>query len=407
MKIKMWPEENTISIRQRFTRIIYRFTRIRHRFRFRKNTHRINSIPMVLACGLLLFNPASEGPEELAAKKKSKKTVHKTGKPRTFQTPAGVRLTIPFNYKLKSAVKKTFTGADYTLLLHSRGFAQGTAVYVEVLPHQGKFPENYRLYISHKNPGKKSPRRKVPMTRKTRGFRGFMAINPLVTPGTIKTIYVTAGPAGSEKNDSYKLKIASAGFKTFHRSMDLGKYSNRNYLKNKPKLRALIKANRIKLGAVLRRKPGPDLFQGRLSHPRKERHYVTSPFYSKRITKRYVISRGKRVYKKSRVSRHRGLDLWGRRGAPISALADGQVVIAEKFYYAGNYVLIDHGQGIYSGYMHQSKIITREGARVQAGAHIGNVGATGMVTGPHLHVTLRIRGVYVHPLSLLSLPIRD
>ena len=101
------------------------------------------------------------------------------------------------------------------------------------------------------------------------------------------------------------------------------------------------------------------------------------------------------------------MDLKGQKGTPIFALARGRVAIAEKMYYEGNFILLDHGRGILTAYMHQSKLLVRPGQMVNAGDQIGESGSTGMVTGPHLHLSLYIRGVKVDGLSLLSVDIRD
>ena len=69
--------------------------------------------------------------------------------------------------------------------------------------------------------------------------------------------------------------------------------------------------------------------------------------------------------------------------------------------------MIDHGNGIFTGYMHLSKFEVREGDRVKAGQLIGESGATGRARGAHLHLNLWIRGTPVDPLSLLSLPVRQ
>jgi murein DD-endopeptidase MepM/ murein hydrolase activator NlpD len=99
---------------------------------------------------------------------------------------------------------------------------------------------------------------------------------------------------------------------------------------------------------------------------------------------------------------HRGLDLRGTVGTPIVAPNAGRVALAEDLFYSGNTVIIDHGQGLISLLAHLSRLNVREGAMVQKGALVGEVGATGRVTGPHLHWTLRLGGVHVDPQSLVS-----
>lgn len=76
-------------------------------------------------------------------------------------------------------------------------------------------------------------------------------------------------------------------------------------------------------------------------------------------------------------------------------------------FWEGKHTILDHGDGIFSVYMHQSEMLVKAGQSVAAGALIGKTGATGAVTGPHLHIALYIRGQPVYPLGVLSLPLRD
>jgi murein DD-endopeptidase MepM/ murein hydrolase activator NlpD len=77
-------------------------------------------------------------------------------------------------------------------------------------------------------------------------------------------------------------------------------------------------------------------------------------------------------------------------------------VLAASLYYSGNTVILDHGRGLYSYYGHLSAISAREGDTLAAGDLVGEVGATGLVTGPHLHWSVRLAGARVDPLSLVD-----
>ena len=101
-------------------------------------------------------------------------------------------------------------------------------------------------------------------------------------------------------------------------------------------------------------------------------------------------------------SPHGGADFASPAGTPIEAPAGGRVVLAGDLYYTGNTVAIDHGAGLVSLFAHLSRIDVQEGEPVQAGAVVGRVGATGRVTGPHLHWTVRAGGARIDPLSLLA-----
>ena len=102
-------------------------------------------------------------------------------------------------------------------------------------------------------------------------------------------------------------------------------------------------------------------------------------------------------------SPHSGVDISSPQGAPVVAANSGQVVLADDLYYAGNTVIIDHGLGMFSFYCHFSVIRAKRGDWVQKGDVIGEVGATGRVTGPHLHWSVRIRNSRIDPFSLLAL----
>jgi murein DD-endopeptidase MepM/ murein hydrolase activator NlpD len=99
---------------------------------------------------------------------------------------------------------------------------------------------------------------------------------------------------------------------------------------------------------------------------------------------------------------HGGADFLSPAGTPVHAPAGGTVVVAAPLYYTGNTVVIDHGLGVYSMFAHFSATDVREGDVVTAGQVIGRVGATGRVTGPHLHWAVRVSGARVDPLSLLA-----
>jgi murein DD-endopeptidase MepM/ murein hydrolase activator NlpD len=99
---------------------------------------------------------------------------------------------------------------------------------------------------------------------------------------------------------------------------------------------------------------------------------------------------------------HNGLDLAAPTGTSVYAPAQGVVAYAREFYYSGNTVIVDHGQGLYSTMAHLSVMNVREGDHVTRGAPLGKVGATGRVTGAHLHWGVRLHGARVDPLSLLE-----
>lgn len=99
---------------------------------------------------------------------------------------------------------------------------------------------------------------------------------------------------------------------------------------------------------------------------------------------------------------HKGIDIGAPTGTAIVAAAEGTVVISTYSYSAGNYIMLNHGGGVYTVYMHCSKLLVSEGAKVKQGQTIAKVGSTGYSTGPHLHFGIRSNGQYVNPLNYVS-----
>jgi murein DD-endopeptidase MepM/ murein hydrolase activator NlpD len=102
---------------------------------------------------------------------------------------------------------------------------------------------------------------------------------------------------------------------------------------------------------------------------------------------------------------HQGLDFRAETGTPVGAMNSGVVILAREMFYEGGFVVIDHGQGLLTLYMHLSEIKVREGDSVERRQIIGLSGGTGRATAPHLHVGVRWRGIYLDPAVLLTLPL--
>ncbi len=102
-------------------------------------------------------------------------------------------------------------------------------------------------------------------------------------------------------------------------------------------------------------------------------------------------------------SPHGGVDLSGVTGTPVYAAQNGRIVLAEELFFSGNTVVIDHGLGIYTLYGHLSEISMKIGDEVSRGVLIGKVGATGRVTGAHLHWGLTVNRARVDPLQIVKL----
>lgn len=104
------------------------------------------------------------------------------------------------------------------------------------------------------------------------------------------------------------------------------------------------------------------------------------------------------------MSRHSGEDIDAPEGAPVRAANDGTVVLAGRFYYDGKMVIIDHGGGLLTEYLHMSTILVHSGERIHRGEVVGRVGHTGRVTGPVLHYGAVLGGRHINPMLLTMFP---
>ncbi|MEN8263288.1 MAG: M23 family metallopeptidase, partial [Nitrospirota bacterium] len=111
----------------------------------------------------------------------------------------------------------------------------------------------------------------------------------------------------------------------------------------------------------------------------------------------------KRIMNEKKTSVHRGMDFRGKKGAPVRAINGGRVVLTDDLFFGGNTLIVDHGMGLYSVYMHLSKFNAKKGVQVKAEQVIGFIGSTGRTTGPHLHMSVKLNGVSVNPESLFEL----
>jgi murein DD-endopeptidase MepM/ murein hydrolase activator NlpD len=110
-----------------------------------------------------------------------------------------------------------------------------------------------------------------------------------------------------------------------------------------------------------------------------------------------------RVFNGVKKSQHTGLDFRVTTGTPIVASNSGKIILARALYFEGNCVMIDHGQGLITLYLHLSEIKVKEGDAVEKGQLLGLSGGTGRATAPHLHFAVRWRGEYLDPRTLLEL----
>ena len=110
-----------------------------------------------------------------------------------------------------------------------------------------------------------------------------------------------------------------------------------------------------------------------------------------------------RVFNGSVKATHQGLDFRVHAGTLVAAVNRGKVILARPLFFEGNCVVIDHGQGLLTLYLHLSKFLVKEGDEVKKGQEIALSGGTGRATGPHLHLAVRWQGEYLNPQILIAL----
>jgi murein DD-endopeptidase MepM/ murein hydrolase activator NlpD len=211
---------------------------------------------------------------------------------------------------------------------------------------------------------------------------GLIAIPFRTAPGSAKLLLSWTNAAG-DHNRTIPFRIVAGKYKTDELKVD----SSRVNPNKKNIERAQKEARKIKRvyaeGSIAR------LWDGEFQLPMTSD--ITSPFGNKR------------VFNGQLKSFHNGIDFRARSATPVYAANSGVVKMAENLFYSGNAVVIDHGTGIFTIYAHLSSIDVTAGQLVEKGQRLGLTGATGRVSGPHLHWGVKVKGVAVNPMQLIQL----
>ncbi|PJZ70004.1 hypothetical protein CH373_12780 [Leptospira perolatii] len=270
--------------------------------------------------------------------------------------------------------------ALFSFTLQGRKFSQGEMLILKVKPEERLFSKLDRIKVTWE--GKEQP-----VTKTENGFWAFIPISPEYSkPEGILEI--------TEKNlfrltesKKYEIPISKRSFavsKVSHLTMD-SKYTSEKLTEEvKEFIRRCSEAKANAFESKTDLQVASD-FEYPVPKPK-----LNSPFYKRRI------------YNRQKGKPHGGVDFKGKSGDPIFAINDGTVILAMPTYYEGNFTVIDHGMEIYSLYMHQSELLVKTGDRIKKGDLIGKIGSTGMSTGPHLHLGLRVQGIMLDPLSLIQ-----
>ncbi len=209
-------------------------------------------------------------------------------------------------------------------------------------------------------------------------WRALAALPTELSPGTIRVSVQSAGATAEAE-----LEVVEPGFSVRTLSV-AGKY-----VQPPAKVRKRIAADRKAFARAFARPLVPPLFEDRFDWPLQA---PTSGRFG-----------DQRTFNGKRSSVHYGLDVVGPVGTPIAAANDGEVVLVRDAYMSGGTVVLWHGAGLFTAYFHLSRMDVKEGQRLRRGEVLGALGATGRVTGPHLHWGVKVDGFYVDPESILAI----
>jgi murein DD-endopeptidase MepM/ murein hydrolase activator NlpD len=215
-----------------------------------------------------------------------------------------------------------------------------------------------------------------------RTWRAFIGIDLDVQPGD-HTVSVRVDEPSRVERLTHTLTVAPKSFRTRNLTVDSA------FVNPPAAVQARIEREAAELNRVYRSGSPTPLWTAPFVRPVP--HQANSAFGTRS------------VFNGERRSPHGGADFLSPAGTPIKAPSAGVVLLAGDLYYTGGTVVLDHGAGLISVFAHMSSVDAKTGDHVEAGTVLGKVGATGRVTGAHLHWTLRANGVRVDPLALLHL----
>lgn len=247
-------------------------------------------------------------------------------------------------------------------------------------PRQGE-PIQVRLADPHAERVRISWRGKTfSLYRDASGWSGFVPVNP-DTPAGAKRLTVQFTREGRTQRLNKTVTVGAVKWAVQHLSMARNTARLYNFPGAKREDSAMFVATRTE--------SPKRLWQGAWSLPAHGR--TSTPWGVRRIRNG------------ASVGRHKGLDIAAPEGTPVSAPAAGRVVLAVHFKKYGNAVVLDHGQGITSMYLHMSALAVKKGQLLASGAPVGKVGMTGVATGPHLHWSVYVHGDSLQPLFFTRL----
>lgn len=213
------------------------------------------------------------------------------------------------------------------------------------------------------------------------------------------------------ENDRYVAFVAETYFTKFNDiKCFIDKYSKKTQVatisvgqKEFPSEKLNVDQRRVSLNAKdLKRVQKEQVFLNKNYSNSPSHPYFDEPFILPIDAFVTSIYGSRRLFNNSKQTQHLGTDFRAAVGEPIKATNSGKVVVARDLFFTGGTVTIDHGLGIFSIYGHLSKVQVQEGEFVPKGTQIGLAGATGRVTGPHLHWGVKVNGLFIEGESLVK-----
>jgi Peptidase family M23 len=213
------------------------------------------------------------------------------------------------------------------------------------------------------------------------GLRGLLGVDLEKAPGRYEWKASWPGPGGQVQTCSVPITVRAGKFQTERLKVE------QQFVQPNPEQVQRAEEDQKKMKAIYDTVTPERLWDGEFRMPLKI--ITTAGNFGRR-----------RVLNGEARSPHGGVDLPAKTGTPVYSSQAGKVVLAENLYYSGNTIVIDHGYGIYTLYAHLSEITVQAGEMVQCWEEIGKVGATGRVTGPHLHWGLTIDHARVNAMDI-------
>ena len=214
-------------------------------------------------------------------------------------------------------------------------------------------------------------------------WQGLVGIDLLVEPGDHDLALRITAVGGAVLSRVHTLAVADKAYPTRYLTVEP------RYVEPPPEVGARIEREYLRQTAIFAADTPERLWRGSWVRPVPGR--ANSRFGSRS------------VFNGQPRNPHSGADFLAGVGTPVAAPNRGRVVLAGDTYFSGGSVILDHGRGLYSYLAHLSRILVEEGDVVRSGDVVGRSGATGRVTGPHLHWTVRLSGARVDPLSLIEI----